>query len=407
VNALPRRLLIYSEVFPSEGTGIVRQTGVGRYCYELAAGLGEVGHDVTVWTNRSEGEGVPDRGLPFALQRRGDAPAGPAALLRRALELRRTLAATRAEHVIAGDLTAQKVIAIASRLGGASLLPILYGSELRSYERAFEPGPVSLRRWVRRRALSTYFNGLRGCICISRFAQSELQRLPFGSLRSVIVHPAVRSLFLTRARTSARELPPRRETADAALRIVTIGRISERKNQLTVLKALVTVRQLSAARFEYVILGNVDADVHSTYFREVQAFISEHRLGDQVSFVEGAADDAKIDLIDACDIVVAVSRTVGRSVEGFGISAIEGSARGKPVIVSDEGGMPETIREGVTGFSLPAEAHEQLAQTLADLAANSERRRAMGEAGRAFVRESFTPRRMGESLTAWLSSVGG
>jgi glycosyltransferase involved in cell wall biosynthesis len=56
----------------------------------------------------------------------------------------------------------------------------------------------------------------------------------------------------------------------------------------------------------------------------------------------------------------------------------------------------------VTGFSLAAEAPDRLARALIELAANAERRRAMGDAGRRFVEESFIPRRMGESLTAWL-----
>jgi glycosyltransferase involved in cell wall biosynthesis len=305
--------------------------------------------------------------------------------------------------VILGDLLSQKVAAVANLLGGVSALPVLYGSELRSYGAAFNSGSSSPQRSIRRALLRRYFGTLPGCICISRFAERELMRLPLPRLRRAIVYPAVRSLFLTRLPNPASAATQARSRdATKSIRLVTVGRISERKNQLTVLKAIVAARQLSPARFHYIIVGNVDSDRHTPYLREVQQFIADHALTDSVSFVEGAADEDKIDWIDACDIVVAVSKTVGASVEGFGISAIEGSARGKPVIVSDQGGMPETIQEGVTGFSIPSDGHERLGKALADLAGNVEQRRVMGDAGKALVRESFTPRRMGESLTEWL-----
>jgi glycosyltransferase involved in cell wall biosynthesis len=405
VNGPRRRLLIYSEVFPSEGAGIVRQTGVGRYCYELAEGLGETGHHVAVLTNRDEGHGLEQQKLPFALLRRGAVPRHPHSWVTRALEVRRAIAETRAEHVIAGDLISQKVLAVAGVLGRIPSLPVLYGSELRSYGTAFSASSSSPRHAVRRVLLRRYFARLRGCICISHFAERELRRLPLAPPGSVIVHPAVRSLFLTRPVNPWFEAAVRTKLSDVdgpAIRVVTVGRISERKNQLTVLRAIAAASQHATARFQYIIVGNVDSDRHTPYLREVREFIGRHQLTGSVSFVEGTADEDKIDWIDACDIVVAVSRTVGSSVEGFGISAIEGSARGKPVIVSDEGGMPETIREGITGFSVPSEAHEQLGRLLADLAADVTRRRAVGDAGRAFVNEAFTPGRMGESLTAWL-----
>jgi glycosyltransferase involved in cell wall biosynthesis len=85
-------------------------------------------------------------------------------------------------------------------------------------------------------------------------------------------------------------------------------------------------------------------------------------------------------------------------VEGFGISAIEASARGKPVVVSDQGGMPETIIEGRTGFSVSPDDTARVADLLGTLAADPSVRRRIGEAGRVFARAEFTPRASAERL---------
>jgi len=92
-----------------------------------------------------------------------------------------------------------------------------------------------------------------------------------------------------------------------------------------------------------------------------------------------------------------LSRTVGPSVEGFGISVIEASCRGKPVVVSDEGGMPETILEGRTGYAVPPGDAAAAARALGALADPGTRQR-LGAAGRAFARAEFTPRASAERL---------
>jgi glycosyltransferase involved in cell wall biosynthesis len=110
-----------------------------------------------------------------------------------------------------------------------------------------------------------------------------------------------------------------------------------------------------------------------------------------VSFVANATDEEKVDYFDACDVFAMLSRTVGTSVEGFGISAIEASCRGKPVLVSDQGGMPETIVPGRTGLSVPPDDTKAIADALARWGADPELRARVGEAGCRHTRAEFTP----------------
>jgi len=397
------RYVIYSEVFPSAGAGIVRQTGVGRYCCELATGLAEAGHHVTVFTNRLQGSGIASGEAGYTLCRRGTSPCGAIAVVARAREIRRAIAQANAEFLIAGDVIAHKVLAIAAARTRARLLPVLYGSELRSLHTASGLRRRATSR-LRRRFVAQYFARAFGAICISRFVARELQQSTLPARRHVVVYPAVRPLVLNRPPNPSFELPgtgaPR---GPDSVRLLTIGRISERKNQLQVLRALVYLKDRLRVSCQYYMLGNVDADVHTPYWRAIQAFIAAHRLEDQVFLLAGSSDEKKIDCIDACDVVVALSRTAGVSTEGFGISAIEGSARGKPVVVSTDGGMPETIIAGETGFCLSPEADAaELTKALGPLVTSPAMRRRMGDAGREFVRQQFTPRRMADALTVWL-----
>ncbi len=69
--------------------------------------------------------------------------------------------------------------------------------------------------------------------------------------------------------------------------------------------------------------------------------------------------------------------------EGFGIPAAEAMGCEVAVVASDAGGLPEVVENGVTGLVVPRGDSTALAQAIGSLLADPERRRAMGQAGRA------------------------
>jgi glycosyltransferase involved in cell wall biosynthesis len=69
--------------------------------------------------------------------------------------------------------------------------------------------------------------------------------------------------------------------------------------------------------------------------------------------------------------------------EGFGIPAAEAMGCEIPVVASDAGGLPEVVENGVTGLVVPRGDAGALAQAIRSLLTNPQRRREMGEAGRA------------------------
>ncbi len=76
--------------------------------------------------------------------------------------------------------------------------------------------------------------------------------------------------------------------------------------------------------------------------------------------------------------------------EGLSISVMEAMAAGLPVAASRTGGNPELVVDGETGFIFEPFDSGDLADKLAKLLKNGEKRRAMGEAGRRRVLSEFT-----------------
>lgn len=86
-------------------------------------------------------------------------------------------------------------------------------------------------------------------------------------------------------------------------------------------------------------------------------------------------------LIQSLDVVVLPSKVN----ESFGVGAIEAMACGKPVIVSNMGGLPEVVDDKLTGYIIPKENPKILSEKLIYLLENPEISSQMGINGREKV----------------------
>jgi glycosyltransferase involved in cell wall biosynthesis len=80
--------------------------------------------------------------------------------------------------------------------------------------------------------------------------------------------------------------------------------------------------------------------------------------------------------------------------EPFGLTMLESMACGRPMIVTDSGGMPEVVKDGVNGFVIGKKNYQELAQRCSQLLKDGELRKELGERGRKIVEERFTDERM-------------
>src|SRR5262249_18040082 len=70
--------------------------------------------------------------------------------------------------------------------------------------------------------------------------------------------------------------------------------------------------------------------------------------------------------------------------EALGLTSIEAQASGVPVVVSDAGGLPETVLPGESGVTFRSGDAEALAASILDLLADPARVQAMGTRARAW-----------------------
>jgi glycosyltransferase involved in cell wall biosynthesis len=75
--------------------------------------------------------------------------------------------------------------------------------------------------------------------------------------------------------------------------------------------------------------------------------------------------------------------------ESFGVAAIEASATGLPVVASKAGGVPEVVKDMVTGILVERKNEMELSAALEKLIADPELRLNMGNSGRKYVEEKY------------------
>jgi glycosyltransferase involved in cell wall biosynthesis len=86
--------------------------------------------------------------------------------------------------------------------------------------------------------------------------------------------------------------------------------------------------------------------------------------------------------------------------EGFGIVLLEAMLSGLPVVATAVSAVPEIVLDGRTGYLVPAGDAAAVGACVSDLLADPERRRALGDAGRARALAEFSVARMTERTLA-------
>ena len=95
------------------------------------------------------------------------------------------------------------------------------------------------------------------------------------------------------------------------------------------------------------------------------------------------------------DIFVALSVS-----ESFGVSVIEASACELPVVVSDAGGLPEVVDNGITGIIVPVGDVEQAAAAIGKMVNDAELRVRLGANGRKKVEKMYNWRHNVDEMVA-------
>lgn len=112
----------------------------------------------------------------------------------------------------------------------------------------------------------------------------------------------------------------------------------------------------------------------------LQKLASRLEIAQYIEWVGDIPNQKVAEFYQELDVVVVPSRR-----ESFGVTAVEGSACGKPIIASQVGGLSEVVIDGKTGILVQSENVTELKEAMLRLINNPEERASMGQAGREFV----------------------
>jgi glycosyltransferase involved in cell wall biosynthesis len=94
------------------------------------------------------------------------------------------------------------------------------------------------------------------------------------------------------------------------------------------------------------------------------------------------------------------------TMEGLGVSLLQASSAGVPVIASDAGGIPEAVRDGVNGLLVPPGDVPALRAAMATLLRDQSLAQRLGEGGAELMRREFSADTMAEgNLTVYQELV--
>ncbi len=114
-----------------------------------------------------------------------------------------------------------------------------------------------------------------------------------------------------------------------------------------------------------------------------RALASSLGIQDRVRFPGFRPDFER--LLAAADIQVHPSDN-----EGVALAVCAGMAAGKPMIASRAGGLPEVLRDGVSGLFVPPRDRQRLTAAILDLASNPAKAAALGREARRFITEEYS-----------------
>ena len=167
-----------------------------------------------------------------------------------------------------------------------------------------------------------------------------------------------------------------------------VGRIEPLKGIDTLLRAIALIRdgeKLAGHNICLSIIGG-DADISeeemSVEMARLHALRQELGLVDSVNFLGKRSQESLPYYYSAAELVVVPSHY-----ESFGMVALEAMACGTPVVASQVGGLAFLVQDGVTGYHVPDQDPEALAEKLITLMSDPEQHARMGAAAVALAQD--------------------
>ncbi len=166
--------------------------------------------------------------------------------------------------------------------------------------------------------------------------------------------------------------------------VLFVGRIEPLKGIDMLIEAIAILQQQGIKVCLSIIGGNPDVsdeELNSEMAR-LQSLREQFGLNELVAFLGRRGQDTLPYYYSAAEAVVVPS-----FYESFGMVALEAMACGTPVVASQVGGLAFLVKDGVTGFTVPVEEPQALAERLISLLKDPNLRETMGKNAAAFAQD--------------------
>jgi glycosyltransferase involved in cell wall biosynthesis len=281
-------------------------------------------------------------------------------------------------------------LVLSTGFGTVSMLRFMIDpSKTVHYVHELESGSIHTRR-----VIQSSSNGGIAYIAPSQHIEARLQKAGVPASKTYVVHNGIEleSFGLTREDIRSGEIAPTHTSGHIDIGIV--GQVEAWKGHLDLMKALHLLSETTTTYTCHIVGRGKGA-----HRKEVESYNQRHGLGDNVIW-HGFRDDIEAVYRDL-DILVVPSRHG----EPFGLVAAEAGLFGIPVVATRNGGLPEIVIDGETGFLVDAGSPKQIADWLEQLIGSPSLRTQMGKQAQQRVLAHFTHERVIDGVEEVLQSV--
>lgn len=261
---------------------------------------------------------------------------------------------TRPNLVLAGSGLTAPIAWFAARLAGASSVVYLHGLDIEVEH------PVYRLLW------RPFFRHFDRVLVNSGYTRSLALKAGIPADRIEILHPGVTLPDLFVAQTDGSQFRSQFNLGLGPL-MLCVGRINTRKGLSVFIRHILPLIVAVVPSAQLVVIGDepTNALKHTPgEWEKVKQALEESGLVESVHFL-GSQDDGTLSkAFMAANALVFPVQEVPGDIEGFGMVAIEAAAHNLPTVAFAVGGVPDAIKDGVSGNLIPAGNNVDFAQAV-------------------------------------------
>ena len=163
-----------------------------------------------------------------------------------------------------------------------------------------------------------------------------------------------------------------------------VGAFEDRKDYDTLIRAAIKLCSKNK-KVIFLLIGK------GSLLESIKQQVPAELMDTQIRFL-GSRNDIE-SILQIVDVGLLIAHY-----EGISNSIMEYMASAKPVIASDEGGTPELVIEGETGFLVAQGGSDQIIEKMELLMSNPQLAKEMGQKGQQRIREHFDLSKMADSF---------